>query len=370
MSKGGKSYLRSSEISQITLSRFGINVVRGFAASLVLFLHVSSLIVPQEVWVNKIKYASLIFPWIFRGEVGVGILIFLSGFLLTLNSPTTKQQWVGFYIRRFSRIYPVYIILLLIAISVTRQWDFPGFVNALFLFPNFPGTLWPYPYLSTAWSLGIEWTLYLIFPFLLFSIRLKFSNVIFICLIFQVIIFYGNLAGTDFHTLVYGSILGRIIEFILGIAMALKFEHFRHINLIKLIPIIFCGYTFFHLWCYLYLRQGGSISESYLRMLQPLAESVFAAVLIIMSQRKISRNLLTFLKPLSYIGIISYPLYLTHMIILDGVKKINLLSKSLDLSVLGQSALIVTLSILLAWLIHISIEKPGMVLGKRISKSL
>jgi len=360
--------LRSSEISQILLSRFGINVVRGLAASLVLFLHVSSLIIPQEVWINKIKYASLIFPWVFRGEVGVGVLIFLSGFLLTLNSPSTKQQWVGFYIRRFSRIYPVYIILLLIAISVTRQWDFPGFINALFLFPNFPGTLWPYPYLSTAWSLGIEWTLYLLFPFLLFSIKLKFQNVIFICLIFQIIIFYGNLAGTDFHTLVYGSILGRIIQFILGIAMAIKFEYFKLMSLKKLLPLIFFGYIFFHLWCYLYLEQGGAISESYLRMLQPLAESVFAAVLIILSQRIKSKNLHTLLKPLSYIGVISYPLYLTHMIMLDGVKRINIASEFLDLSILGQSALFITLSIFLAWIIHISIEKPGMILGRRISK--
>lgn len=358
-----------SKLKQSELSSAGIYSVRGIAALLVLFLHISSLLIPQQIWIEKSGHLRYFMPWLFRGEVGVGVFIFLSGFLLTLNIPNGGKAWMKFYLRRFSRIYPVYGLILLVSISTSRYWDFNGFINALFLFPNFPGTLWPAPWLSTAWSLGIEWTLYLLFPLILFSIRNRSRNILLLVIFFGFMILFGHYFGTDFHTLVYGSILGRIIEFMLGMWMALNFKKLRSFSTTKITLILFVSYASFHLWCIWYLQDGGSVSESYFRILQPIVESLFGMVLILLSQLPRTRIVDAILKPLSFIGVISYPLYLTHLVVLDGVKRYSisnsgsLLSKSVGL----ESLAIVIGSIILAWIIHESVEKPGMKLGRTIN---
>lgn len=352
-------------ISQ-TLNKQGIYAVRGIAAFLVLFLHITSNLVPQSTWVDKSGVLSDIFPWLFRGEVGVGVFIFLSGFLLTLNIPQTGRQWGQFYLRRFSRIYPVYLIVLLISISSSRYWDFNGFINAILLLPNLPGTLWPAPWLSTAWSLGVEWTLYLVFPLIILSIKTRARNLLLIITFLVFMILFGRTFGTDFHTLVYGSILGRAIEFILGMYMALHFRKLKNLKSRNLGFLVLVSFAIFHTWCSWYLNAGGSTSESYLRIFQPFAESLFAVTLIMIFQGKLVSKTRRFLSPLAFMGVVSYPLYLTHLIVLDGINRFSTANPSswIGQSIGVQSVLIIALSFILAWIIHEAIEKPGMRLGR------
>lgn len=82
----------SSKVIQEVSSKNGIFAVRGVAALLVLFLHISSLLIPQQVWIDKTGPMKSITPWLFRGEVGVGVFIFLSGFLLTLKPLTPDEN--------------------------------------------------------------------------------------------------------------------------------------------------------------------------------------------------------------------------------------------------------------------------------------
>lgn len=352
-------------ISQ-ALNKQGIYAVRGTAAFLVLFLHITSILVPQTSWIEKFGILSKLFPWIFRGEVGVGVFIFLSGFLLTLNIPGTGRQWGNFYLRRFSRIYPVYLIILIISISSSRYWDFHGFINAILLLPNLPGTLWPAPWLSTAWSLGIEWTLYLFFPLIILSIKARARNLLMLVSFLTFIILFGKTFGTDFHTLVYGSILGRAIEFILGMYMALHFQKLKRLNTPYLVLLMLVSFAIFHTWCSWYLNAGGSTAESYFRIFQPFAESLFAVTLIVISQSNLLSRFRNLFSPLVFIGVVSYPLYLTHLIVLDGVKRFSVANPGslIGQSIGVQSALIIVLSLILAWVIHEAIEKPGMKLGR------
>jgi peptidoglycan/LPS O-acetylase OafA/YrhL len=348
------------------LNKQGIYAVRGLAAFLVLFLHITSNLVPQSTWVEKSGALSDIFPWVFRGEVGVGVFIFLSGFLLTLKIPQTGHQWGQFYLRRFSRIYPVYLVVLIISISSSRYWDFNGFINAILLFPNLPGTLWPAPWLSTAWSLGVEWTLYLAFPLIILSIRSRARNLLLLVSFLVFMILFGHTFGTDFHTLVYGSILGRAIEFILGIFMALHFQKLKNFKPRDLALLVLVAFATFHAWCTWYLSAGGSVSESYLRVFQPFAESLFAFTLIVIFQGNFVSKVRHLVSPLVFMGVVSYPLYLTHLIVLDGIKRFSTANPSswIGNSIGLQSVLIIALSLILAWIIHEAIEKPGMRLGR------
>jgi peptidoglycan/LPS O-acetylase OafA/YrhL len=343
------------------LGRITTDAVRGFAALLVVFLHLSSLIVPQQIWIEKTYPVAFLLPWLFRSEVAVGVFIFLSGFLLTLSRIEKSENWAVFFIRRVLRIYPVYIPLLIVAISISRQWDFHGFINAILLLPNFPGTLWPYPYLSTAWSLGVEWTLYLFFPFLVFLLRFNFKALLLMMMIIQIAIIYGVIIGSDLHTLVYGSILGRSLQFMLGIVCAFHYQKasrwfFEH-------KIVFFALTYIpvHLWTLWYLNAGGATSNSALRLLQPYIESIFCIVLLLLFHLLIDvHGKALWVRPLRFVGAISFPLYLTHVIVVDLVMKTFQKQGFIvpHFTLVLQMFSIVTLSIGLAWLIHEAIEKP------------
>jgi peptidoglycan/LPS O-acetylase OafA/YrhL len=109
---------------------------------------------------------------------------------------------------------------------------------------------------------------------------------------------------------------------------------------------------------------NGSISESYWRLFQPLAESLFAASLILISQMNYSGLFEIVSKPFVFIGVISYPLYMTHMIVLEAIKN----SFEGEINIAIQTLFIFGLSLLLAWVVHEIIEKPGMKLGRRDRK--
>jgi peptidoglycan/LPS O-acetylase OafA/YrhL len=179
-------------------------------------------------------------------------------------------------------------------------------------------------------------------------------------------ILFGHAFGTDFHTLIYGSILGRAIEFILGMFMALHFQKLKNLNSINIALLVLASFAIFHAWCAWYLNAGGSTSDSYLLILQPFAESLFAFTLIVIFQGRLMTQTRHLFTPLVFIGVVSYPLYLTHLIVLDGIKRFSSANPSswIGQSIGVQSALIIALSVILAWIIHEAIEKPGMRLGR------
>lgn len=132
---------------------------------------------------------------------------------------------------------------------------------------------------------------------MLFSLRNRARNIIYLVFFFEFMILFGHTFGTDFHTLVYGSILGRSIEFMLGMWLAINFNKVKNLGTSKIICLLLPSYGAFHLWCMWYLQAGGSVSESYLRALQPLAESLFALTLILLSQKLSIKQQCRFLDP-------------------------------------------------------------------------
>jgi peptidoglycan/LPS O-acetylase OafA/YrhL len=109
------------------------------------------------------------------GYSGVTLFFVLSGFVLALNytddfQPLRLVPTYNFFVARFARIYPVYIVVLLFVVvryhatgeSIDNWWQ-----NALALQAWSPDLFRAYSFDAPAWSLSVEFFLYACFPLLI-----------------------------------------------------------------------------------------------------------------------------------------------------------------------------------------------------------
>ena len=127
------------------------------------------------------------------GELGVILFFVLSGFLITYllleeESKTGTIVIRNFYIRRILRIWPLYFLIVILALLVLPNMPMfvlPGYDRAevysdlpgkiflyLFFLPNLVSPLFGIvPYASLTWSIGTEEQFYLTWPVLLKNIK-------------------------------------------------------------------------------------------------------------------------------------------------------------------------------------------------------
>lgn len=106
---------------------------------------------------------------------GVTMFFVISGFLITyllLNEEqrSHKVNIAKFYMRRILRIWPIYYLYLVIAVSVASQWGDPSIGYYLLFGANIPFILavgiWP---IVHYWSIGVEEQFYLFWPWIVKS---------------------------------------------------------------------------------------------------------------------------------------------------------------------------------------------------------
>ena len=111
-----------------------------------------------------------------QGYIGVDVFFIISGFLITtlLVREWDRQGRVNlkrFYVRRFLRIMPVYVAMLITVAICQRLGKFQiearDWIGALTYTTNFLST--PTWELGHTWSLSIEEHFYLLWPFVLFA---------------------------------------------------------------------------------------------------------------------------------------------------------------------------------------------------------
>jgi len=177
-----------------------LNGLRFVAALLVIIHHIEqikSLFKLPSYWQNPV--IALL------GKLGVILFFVLSGFLITYLLLEEKKQTStisikNFYIRRILRIWPLYYLIVILGLfilphigifnlSTVTENTQNNFLQKLLLFifflPNLALILFsPVPYAAQTWSVGIEEQFYLLWPILV-----KFAKNTFIMLVI-VILFY------------------------------------------------------------------------------------------------------------------------------------------------------------------------------------
>lgn len=165
-----------------------------------------------------------------HGYLGVSLFFILSGFILTYNYDRRlgKTKWISdFFVARMARLYPVYLLALLITLPVLASPLTSGqalAVLALIQAWTFPTSTAGYLWITQAWALSIEFFFYLIFPILLRPVcRLSARGILAgIALCWLLIVGIGlPTIGPDSHPamtfLAYVPLpLLRSVEFLLG----------------------------------------------------------------------------------------------------------------------------------------------------------
>jgi len=121
-------------------------------------------------------HLTLLYPIINNGYVFVGVFFLISGYILTYNYADRAATLVRreFWLSRFSRLYPVYLLVLILSITMLRdEWHARShfeFIQGIILTPLVlqgwspsVATFWN----TVAWTLSSEVVLYAAFPWLI-----------------------------------------------------------------------------------------------------------------------------------------------------------------------------------------------------------
>ena len=302
------------------------------------------------------------------GFVGVDVFFVISGYLITsliINDVKKKQfSIVTFYERRARRILPAlystvllssifaYLTLLphdLISFSKSAA-SIPLFFSNFFFWSErgYFGAATELKPLIHTWSLAVEEQFYIVYPLILAPLYLRYHKTLYSLLVLGFIIslaasFY--VTQLHFETAFYLPFT-RAWELLIGCFIAFYASQGKAITspriYSELISII--GVS---LILYAYVNFNHTTMFPYVNALVP---TLGTALVILGTRRKtIIRSFLSF-KPIIYIGLISYSLYLVHQPIFAYARHINNFEE--------QKLLLITTSFLLATISYRFIESP------------
>ncbi|RNJ47842.1 acyltransferase [Mesorhizobium erdmanii] len=196
-----------------------LSALRGLAALWVVMVHVAHMPNPH-----------LMLPWwaealVGNGVMGVNLFFLVSAFSLCLTMPKHDKEerpYLGFMLRRFFRIAPLFYLLIIVT-CLLRIFPFSWSAiaaNISFVFNFIPGMGYQTGMVLAGWTIGVEMAFYLVFPFIYArtkSVTLAIRALIvafFVAAAFRAVI--GNLVA-DPASYINQSIFGLVPMFVFGI---------------------------------------------------------------------------------------------------------------------------------------------------------
>jgi peptidoglycan/LPS O-acetylase OafA/YrhL len=317
------------------------------------------------------------------GGFGVTIFFFLSGFLITtlLRSEFEKNGVINlrhFWLRRVLRILPPFYLVLVGAALLSYAIDPPGTLSTPGLaaqalqYTNYWIIAHQYEGQPSGtgvyWSLAVEEHFYLVFPWVFIAMqRIRLSGraqaVCLWALCALVLLWRVVLVGVD-HASVNRTYMGsdtRIDSILFGCALAV----WRN-------PVLDAGTLNERRWKYGYLPiavailaaclyiRGDGFRETLRYSLQGAALTAIFVAAIRFARWPVFAWLNT--GPMEFIGLLSYSLYLLHLAVIYGVARLLP-----GLGLIVQGAISLGISIGLAWLMYVAVEKPCARLRRRLT---
>lgn len=207
-----------------------IEALRGFCAVMVLVYH---SIIYSNVLDSGFNFRKTIIPYAPDGHLMVLIFFMLSGYVIGLNHINKKFIISDYLKRRIVRLYPVYIVAIIItAVIFNDEWQnivgALGFVQNLFT--NVP------IHNKALWSLNYEVIYYiLVIPILLYSVK---PEIFLTCII---LLLGVSIFKFPFPLIIEGYLVGLIFWFTGFIISSIKLgqSHTEIVSADKLVSVFF-----------------------------------------------------------------------------------------------------------------------------------
>jgi peptidoglycan/LPS O-acetylase OafA/YrhL/glycosyltransferase involved in cell wall biosynthesis len=297
-------------------------------------------------------------PWPYNyAATAVDCFFVVSGYLVT-NSFDRDPNLYRFYTRRFFRIYPLYLVVIILQALALGAIEPAGYLaNAgsigkyLFfnsIFANFAqhdvgnGVLTGLadPSLNASlWTLKIEFAFYLLVPFL-WRLTMRYGDLVLAAIFGLSVIYFEALSITGHETLAK-QLPGQMQFFVLGIAAYKYRDLWVSSRTLAAILTVLLG------------AMVTAIQRSHPPVIFPLAVGAFVIVAALRAPRlRINSD-------------ISYGVYLLHAPIIQLALLFGLYRPGI-----AGLAPILLLLIVLATIAEQTIEKPGIALGRRLARKI
>lgn len=308
------------------------------------------------------------------GSIGVSIFFCLSGFLITQNLLDRNVSIVNFLIRRIFRIYPTYVVVIFLHLCILYLTSSPiltkytdGLADLLLII-KMPDE-WLGFGVGVLWTLQIELWFYFLIPFLIkkTSSWLRIGIVSFLILISFILktlafLEYFKMPGYSIcsmlfwmDNLLYGTLIALALnnqpvnispENLFSKKYSLKLKSSG--IFVILLTVLLIAY---------FVPSTGKI--------WPFESSLVSALTALVIYLSLKNRLYESGMPkiVSYISLLAYTIYLAHPFPHDYYEYVE---SNLHFTKLGSQIVVLTLLPVLILTLHFFVEKPGMVLGRKI----
>jgi exopolysaccharide production protein ExoZ len=319
-----------------------IQVLRGYAVILVIFVHLGFLL-------DQVGLKSF-------GHSGVDLFFVISGFIMVHISKNRESTPLEFMKRRIIRIVPLYwfvtLGISLIAFiapklmpSIAADIDVTAILKSLFFIPWMRNPVEAFPILYVGWTLNLEMFFYLVFAIGLFFKNLR-RALIFTNLVLLALIVVPFLTDLDFGIFSFYT-NPRIINFCFGMIIGLlaaKFPSSLHPNTAKCLLVLgsACGFILV-------------FTDLHFLVVATSSAALVAIALLLENSGFVVKS-----KVLRAIGNASYSIYLSHAFVAILVERFVLpkVVGSGDLVIYTTIFLVIALCSIVGIVIYHLFERP------------
>ncbi|NOQ65006.1 MAG: acyltransferase family protein [Methyloprofundus sp.] len=378
----------SKKNSSGSLKLASIDAIRGWAIFLVIISHTGG------------AFAEL--PWRIKamtnlGWFGVQLFFLASAFTLVMSWRRQEgsywRKFTKFFIRRFFRIAPMYYFGCLLYFLIRPPLDNFSFeqLAASLVFLN----AWSPQYMTTlndawqvvpgGWSIGVEFSFYLIFPFLILFVTSLSRSIIFF-LLSLVLAFLSYYFGLDYYENIYGYdaaekfmffwLPSQLGIFSLGFILYF-FSHSQH-HVINMLKQVLSKYALF---IYLsgvalvlvYAQVGTNKHFSGLFPWLP-AHYIVSFVFLLFTVLMLEKDFSILVNPaIVKLGQVSFSAYIIHFSIIQVFHNLELIESTGIISILYFGlvlTLVTVITFVISTLTYNFIELPFVRLGQLLTKKI
>lgn len=341
----------------------GVDHLRGYAAVLMVVYHgvqqVSNRVFPR---VHDPLSALVV-----EGHTAVALFMVLSGFILTYGVGERPIRYGGFMKNRVLRVVPMYVVVVVVGMyTFSGAYSLSGVFQYFTLQATPPLPMASFgPWSAVLWTISVEFSLYLLFPFLVrFLQREGVRYLVGLLLLTNVLRLLSAATNrSSIRDLSYWTVVGRIDQFVLGMIAAWLIKK-GMLRLAGKQAALLAVVAFAAMCCALWwFNANGSFYGNGLWKAQwPLVEgalwALFVAGYVLASRNWHGRANHWLTLP----GIVSYSAYLLHFVLVSVVadRMWNVLDGSVANAALLTVVVILPATFALSTLCYLVVERPFM----------